>query len=253
MKSYASIQVAALIAVTWFGVLSVKAYGWPGPVPKTGQTQCYDEAGRAIGCDIAHGEPLYGQDGQLQQGITSPEPRFVALVNPSDDTGTGGGISGNGVCEGKERCNGTVQDRLTDLIWLANTDCSGLVDWPTALARVKELGHGQCGILDGSKPGTWRLPNVKELESLVHYGCAVPAMSTLRTGCFLPYFSNISLNDQHEFYAARWSATSCPIDLGYYGRFKGAMRVTVMGTGGSRCESIDHAQIAVVWPVRRNR
>ena len=41
------------------------------PVPKTGQTTCFNEAGTAISCADT------GQDGDIQAGVAWPNPRFV--------------------------------------------------------------------------------------------------------------------------------------------------------------------------------
>jgi len=56
--------------------------------------------------------------------------------------------------------NGTVKDNETGLFWLKNADCFGTRDWATANIKAAELGHGQCGLTDGSLPGDWRLPTL---------------------------------------------------------------------------------------------
>lgn len=121
----------------------------PAAVPRTGQTLCSDSGGNQIDC------PGTGQDGDKLAGVASPTPRFV-------DNG-----------------NGTVTDKLTGLIWLKNANCFGLVNWQTALSDANGLkGDGtQCGLTDNSTAGQWRLPNVKELQSLINYGFFNPALS----------------------------------------------------------------------------
>jgi hypothetical protein len=99
------------------------------PVPKTGQTESY----------------ATGDDGDLQMGVQWPESRFT-------DNG-----------------DGTVTDNLTGLIWLKNANCFGGKDWFEALDAGNNLADGQCGLSDGSSPGEWRLPNVRELHSLIDY------------------------------------------------------------------------------------
>jgi Protein of unknown function (DUF1566) len=117
------------------------------PVPQTGQTQCADSSGAVINCAGT------GQDGEIQAGVPLPTPRFT-------DNG-----------------NGTVTDNLTGLIWLQNANCFGLQTWADALTVVHNLASGSCGLSDGSQTSDWRLPNVRELESLINFAYypALPA------------------------------------------------------------------------------
>jgi hypothetical protein len=87
-----------------------------------------------------------GDDGGLQKGVQWPDPRFA-------DNG-----------------DGTVTDHLTGLIWLKNADCFGDLNWNDALEASNNLADGDCGLSDGSVPGDWRLPNVRELHSLYDFG-----------------------------------------------------------------------------------
>jgi len=135
------------------------------PVPQTGQTQCWDSAGVPIPCDGT------GQDGDVQAGVAWPSPRFT------------------------DNLDGTVTDNLTGLIWLqdANCDFFGALTWRNALNAVNALADGTCGLTDGSGPGDWRLPNKKELLSLIDDGQYNPALPTghpfLRVGPS-PYWSS---------------------------------------------------------------
>ena len=114
-------------------------------VPKTGQTGCWDTSGTSVDCAGT------GQDGEYQMGV-SVDPRFA-------DNG-----------------DGTVTDNLTDLIWLKNADCFGQQNWTTALSDANTLADGSCLLTDGSVAGDWRLPNVRELQSLIDYGQYNPAL-----------------------------------------------------------------------------
>lgn len=140
---------------------------FPAPIPVTGQTTSYD----------ANSPPR--DDGALQKGVVSPNPRFTKNVNISKD------YNHNGICDGHESCNGTITDRLTGLIWLQNANCPNTGgDWQTALDNVVQLNTNgtingnDCG--DTSKAGShqtdWRLPNVRELQSLVDYGQSYPTL-----------------------------------------------------------------------------
>lgn len=105
---------------------------------KTGQTICYDAGGVVIPCAGS------GQDGETQMGIPWPDPRFT-------DNG-----------------NGTITDNLTGLIWLAQADCLGKIEWLDALAAANALADGACGLSDNSAAGDWRLPNILEAVSLMN-------------------------------------------------------------------------------------
>lgn len=117
----------------------------PTQVPKTGQTT-----------SVATGD-----DGDLQAGIAHPATRFV-------DNG-----------------DGTVTDNLTGLIWLRNANCGGLESWTTMLGYANGLYDGctscfgtagDCGLSDSSAAGDWRLPNIRELQSLINYHRHNPAL-----------------------------------------------------------------------------
>lgn len=106
---------------------------------KTGQTSCWDTSGASIPCSAT------GQDGNTQMGVAWPDPRFT-------DNG-----------------NGTLTDHLTDLVWLKDADCPGIVTWQQALDRASTLAAGGCSLADGSVAGAWRLPNRKELLSIMNF------------------------------------------------------------------------------------
>lgn len=107
-------------------------------VPQSGQTSCWDGAGNLTACTGT------GQDGDLRAGVTLPTPRFT-------DNG-----------------NGTVTDNLTRLTWLRDGECLGST-WVQSLLDVKALASGSCGLTDNSVSGDWRMPNIKEIESILDY------------------------------------------------------------------------------------
>ncbi len=143
--------IVALLVL--FCIIGASARSCVSVVPQTGQTECWDEDGKVIDCEGT------GQDGDLQRGLPWPNPRFT----DNDD--------------------GTVTDNLTQLIWLKNANCFGKRTWSEALNDCNTLADGDCGLTDGSVAGDWRLPNVRELNSLIHYGVYYPALpDTAGTG-----------------------------------------------------------------------
>src|SRR5262249_52687246 len=109
----------------------------PAPVGQTGITRCGGTGGQEIPCTGS------AQDGEDRAGVPWPAPRFV----------------NNG--------DGTVTDKLTGLVW--TQQFCGTNTWDGAVALVKVLSRGACGLNDNSVAGDWRLPNVAELLSLVSW------------------------------------------------------------------------------------
>ncbi len=126
----------------------------------------------------------YPDDTAMQEGVTWPNPRFTSNVDQN----------GDGDCsDAGEACNGTVTDNLTGLVWLRNADCGVFYQGDpnagnqrggySALISADNLAQGYCGLIDGSSEGDWRLPNIGELGSLVHFGEYLPAVpDTIGTG-----------------------------------------------------------------------
>ena len=114
-------------------------------VARTGQSGCWNASGTVINCAGT------GQDGALLKGV-SVSPRFT-------DNG-----------------DGAVKDNLTGLIWLKDANCFGNTTWTNALSNANTLASPSCGLADGSAAGAWRLPNVKELQSLIDFGQLDPAL-----------------------------------------------------------------------------
>jgi len=140
--------VLGLVAIP--AVPAFTFWGFKALVERTGQTQCWNETDNLP--DDCSGT---GQDGELQAGVRWPALRFIDLRN------------------------GTVYDRLTTLIWLKDANCFSVKDWPGALTTIEWLNEGTdsaCAEYTAGQIDDWRLPNVKELQSLIDFGKVGPAL-----------------------------------------------------------------------------
>jgi Protein of unknown function (DUF1566) len=214
MPKLGIVSMAAVMAA-WLGVWAPPASAQDSalvpvsaPVPATGQTECFNVPGKVINCAGTE------QDGEIQAGAPLPNPRFV------------------------DNRNGTVTDRLTGLIWLKNADCFGAVREDVALGLAKTLANGPCGLSDHSIRGDWRLPNIKELESLIDFGFVSPPLSNAAGTAQWTQgdaFLNVRL------VSAYWSSTS---DAG------GPFDALLIEMNGGRIFGLHKTNTALVWPVR---
>jgi hypothetical protein len=156
------------------------------PVPTTGQTTSYASK----------------DDGDLEKGVAWPSPRFT------------------------DHGNGTVTDNLTGLIWTKNANYFGLRTWDQAISDANSLASGAPGLTDGSKAGDWRLPNIRELVSMIDFGrigYALPAdhpFTGVQDGAYwsstslsnlwafmvrfgVPYASNMGKTESHSVWCVR--------------------------------------------------
>lgn len=213
MKKSAT-TIAAFFAATalWAGM--AHAIGTI-QLPKTGQGQagtCWNAAGTSVSCATT------GQDGDKKAGVAWPGTRFT-------DTG-----------------NGTVTDNLTGLIWLKNANCwSTARSWDTALALTNALASGQCALSDGSTAGQWRLPNIKELESLVDVNRSGPALPAAHP------FSGVVITGTYPYY---WSSTNDSSVSGYV-NYIDLNSGVIMNSSVTQAAPIQKGGYALyVWAVR---
>jgi hypothetical protein len=162
-------------------------------VLQTGQRSCFNEQGLEVDCAGS------GQDGEYCRGLEWPEQRFKT--------------------DGE-----TVNDRLTGLTWPVNANLAGFpLAWQEALDFAAAMnGRAEFGCTD------WRLPNRRELRSLISYRARRPALPDDHP------FANVVLN----WY---WTSTTAAINPAYawYLHMDGAR----MFYGGKN-------QFYLVWPVR---
>jgi hypothetical protein len=109
-------------------------------LPQTGQITCYDSSGTMINCAGT------GQDGDIQAGVTWPEPRFT-------DNG-----------------DGTITDNMTGLMWTKDANLYERGGWDQAFADADACTVGDYN--------DWRLPNRKELFSLIDHSMHYPSLPT---------------------------------------------------------------------------
>jgi len=103
---------------------------------RTGQTNSFDKT----------------DDGDLKNGTEWPNPRFT----DNDD--------------------GTVTDNITGLVWLKDPYIYRHKNWSRSLVKCRKMRHGKKNLTDGSVEGDWRMPNLRELQSLIDYGQYDPAL-----------------------------------------------------------------------------
>jgi len=153
-----------------------------------------------FGVNFADGR-IKGYDAMMPGG--SEKTFFVQLVRGNTAYGTND-FTDNG--------DGTVTDNATGLMW-SRTDSGSGMTWEAALAWVRAkneanyLGHGD-----------WRLPNAKELQSIVDYTHApdsdgLPAINTA-------YFSCTAITNENYQTDYPWYWT-------------GTTHATYAGSGGS--------------------
>ena len=170
------------------------------PLAKTGQTTATYQF-----------RELY-DDGYYQKGLEPPVPRFT-------DNG-----------------DGTVTDHLTRLVWLKNANCFGLHEFHIASPMPHDLESGNCGLLDGSVKGDWRLPNRNEMLSMIDIEIEIDAPHIAGLG----YFTNLMMNTSENYY---WTSSTCQYNypaVAYYVNLYD-------GTSGFSAKAIGLYRI---WPVR---
>jgi len=200
------------IFITIAAIYSSAAFAAPAEVPKTGQVTSYGTG--TI------------DDGALQRGVAWPDPRFTPI---SAGTGT------------------VITDNLTGLMWAGDPTLSTLCSSGTTTTWQGALDYVAClNTNNYLSHNNWRLPNVNELESLVHAGyneviCTAPSTYCIMNVAWLntqgtgnPGFSNV----QADYY---WSSTTYAINTGrawYVYMIDGFVGIGLKSTG------------YYVWPVR---
>jgi hypothetical protein len=170
-------------------------------VISTGQNSCWDASGNPIPCKST------GQDGEFRVGAAFPSAERFRML---ERRGAEGG--------------GAVEDRLTGLVWSLDASPSIFaMSWQAALNYVADLNRqGYCGFED------WRLPNRRELRSLVWHESKNPPLPPGHP------FKNI-------FHGWYWTSTTAAINTRY---------AWYVHMGGARMFYGRKDQECLVWPVR---
>ncbi len=163
------------------------------PPLNTGQTTCHDSYGHLQACKNSV------QDAEYSLGIRWPEPRFKTN-------------------------NGTVLDELTGLYWSQDANIGEFpMFWQEALDYIKKLNQKEyLGFSD------WRLPNRRELRSLMSYQTRKPALPENNP------FTNV-------FLGWYWSSTTALISPSH---------AWTVHMEGARMFYGGKDQSYLVWPVR---
>ena len=129
-------------------------------LPDTGQTGCYTCSSAAVCGPLVQAFLLLGQDSGQNTGCPNDATRFV-------DNG-----------------DGTVTDTCTRLMWQKNMGDTNENGTLTFLDdRVSWCGAlGYCHDLVLAGHNDWRLPNIRELQSIIDYGRFFPATDPLFLG-----------------------------------------------------------------------
>jgi hypothetical protein len=174
----------AQVTINGMTVTSAPHYG----IPKTGQETCYDAGGTPISCSGSGNDAEYADPaGSYDIGYTRGEGSWANW------NAAGHRFTDNG--------DGTTTDNATGLMWVksgyADTDTTPATTytadgswrtytWANALLYCERLDYA--GYTD------WRLPNIKELLSIVDYGADAPSIDT-------NFFTNTKSNNH-------WSSTT---------------------------------------------
>lgn len=163
------------------------------PIIQTGQVRCYDSAGNEIPCSGT------GQDAEIESGVPWPSPRFSIE---------------------KE----IVRDHLTDLCWTKDANLTEFpVAWQEALVFMQQLNTEKRFGFDD-----WRLPNRRELQSLMSFQTKKPALPESHpfTNYFLGWY---------------WTSTTAAVNPAY---------AWYIHLEGARMFYGKKDQYYLLWPVR---
>jgi hypothetical protein len=133
--------------------------------------------------------------------------------------------------------DGTVTDKKTGLMWTQNANFfNASMTWTDAFTNVKNINNLPLGCTSSAEVDCytdWRVPNIKELQSLIDYGHTSPAMPEKYEDAFTQdsvknYYYWSSTTNLNNPYSSAWAV----------------YMVTGLVTGQSKSNP------CYVWPVR---
>lgn len=147
-------------------------------VDDTGQIACYDDSTELVTCPD-EGGPFYGQDNQ-----------FV---------GNAANFTNNG--------DGTVTDNITGLMWQQSPDTDGDGDIDAGDKLTYDAAVAGADALNHAGYSDWRLPNIKELHSIVDY---TRSPGTTSSAAIDPLFNTTAITNEagQTDYPCYWSGTT---------------------------------------------
>ncbi len=152
-----------------------------------------------VGLTMGGDETMFGvnfADGRIKGYPTGPMPGqtedkqfYVFYVR---------GNTEYGINDFQDNADGTITDNATGLMWTQNDDGNGM-SWPDALNYAES--NEFAGYND------WRLPNVKELQSLLDY---TRAPSVTNSAAIDPLFNCTAITDEggNQNYPFYWSGST---------------------------------------------
>ncbi|WP_158638055.1 Lcl domain-containing protein [Shewanella donghaensis] len=160
-------------------------------------------------------------DGRIKGYPTDTKPYYVRCVAGNEDYGTNEFVA---------QADGTVSDIATELMWQQNDAESS--HWDDAVSQCETATTGSFS--------DWRLPNIKELQSLIDYSVSP---DTHNMAAIDPIFNSSSLiNEKGEIdWGYYWSSTTHVANSGdgsnatyvSFGRALGYMQNTILDVHGA--------------------
>lgn len=195
------VQIVLVVASTVAASMAATAaWGRRVTLNDTGMTQCADSKGNwSSDCAKSRQDAAYGRD------VNDAEPNDGVAGFSFHKVCRSGQMAGVGTCPADPPLGsgpddwGCVYDNVSELTWEAKTNDGGMHDFQRTFTnkggKSRDEPSDAAWLVDATNAEalcgaqTWRLPDVSELQSIVHYGIGVPdgSGSTFVDPTFFPY------------------------------------------------------------------